>query len=55
MRLPPLLTWFAVDHKLGFAQPMMYGTMLGAVVAVTALLLSPETKGTVFKAELQVK
>ncbi len=53
--VPPLLTWFAVNQKLGFAQPMMYGTLLGVVVAVTALLLSPETKGTVFKAELQVK
>ena len=34
---------------------MLYGTILGAVVAVVALILSPETKGTVFKSERTVK
>ncbi len=32
---------------------MLYGTIIGAFVTVTALLLSPETKGTVFSSDLQ--
>jgi gas vesicle protein len=34
---------------------MLYGTIIGAVVAVIALILSPETKGLKFSSELQVK
>jgi len=34
---------------------MLYGTMIGAVVAVAALILSPETKGMRFTCEVQVK
>jgi hypothetical protein len=34
---------------------MLYGTILGAVVAVIALVLSPETKGMKFTSEPQIK
>jgi gas vesicle protein len=30
---------------MGFAMPMLYGTVIGAVVVVTTLLMSPETMG----------
>jgi SHS family lactate transporter-like MFS transporter len=43
--VPPAITYLAVDRGFGFPAPMLYGTILGAVVAVVALLLSPETKG----------
>jgi hypothetical protein len=50
----PALTYFAVDHQLGFAIPMLFGTTLGLVSVVIALLLSPETKGHVFQSDLVV-
>jgi SHS family lactate transporter-like MFS transporter len=53
--VPPAVTFLAVDRGLGFPQPMLYGTILGAVVAVIALLLSPETKGMKFTSDPQVK
>ncbi len=53
--VPPAITYLAVDKGLGFPGPMLYGTILGAVVAVIALSLSPETNGTVFKSDLTVK
>ena len=53
--MPPTITYLAVDKGMGFPQPMLYGTIIGAVVAVIALLLSPETKGLKFTSELQVR
>ena len=53
--VPPAITYLAIDRGFGFPAPMLYGTILGAVVAVVALILSPETKGTVFKSERTVK
>jgi SHS family lactate transporter-like MFS transporter len=53
--VPPAITYLAVDRGLGFPGPMLYGTVLGAVVAVVALILSPETKGTKFTSEVTVK
>jgi MFS transporter, SHS family, lactate transporter len=50
----PVLTYFAVDHQLGFAIPMLFGTTIGLVSVVIALLLSPETKGHVFTSDLVV-
>jgi MFS transporter, SHS family, lactate transporter len=44
--VPPILTYFAVDWQIGFAIPMLIGTMLGLVNFVVALLLGPETRGT---------
>jgi SHS family lactate transporter-like MFS transporter len=43
--VPPLLTYFAVERGMGFAMPMLYGTIIGAAMVVAALLVSPETKG----------
>jgi MFS transporter, SHS family, lactate transporter len=53
--VPPTITFLAVDRGMGFPEPMLYGTIIGAVVAVIALILSPETKGLKFSSELQIK
>jgi hypothetical protein len=37
---------------MGFAVPMLIGTVVGSVSVILALLVSPETKGKVFVAEL---
>jgi hypothetical protein len=37
---------------MGFAVPMLIGYLIGAATLVSALLLSPETKGKVFVADL---
>lgn len=46
--VPPVLTYFATDPSwnVGFAIPMLIGTMLGLVNFIVALALGPETKGT---------
>jgi len=53
--VPPTITYLAVDRGMGFPQPMLYATIIGAVVAVVALALSPETKGVKFTSDVQVK
>jgi MFS transporter, SHS family, lactate transporter len=53
--VPPAVTYLTVDKGMGFPQPMLYGTIIGAVVAVLALIVSPETKGMKFTSDLQVK
>jgi SHS family lactate transporter-like MFS transporter len=53
--VPPVVTFLAVDKGMGFPQPMLYGRILGALVAVIALILSPETKGMKFTSDLQIK
>jgi hypothetical protein len=50
----PVLAFFAVNFNLGYAVPMLVGTVVAAASVVISLLLSPETKGTVLVAELQV-
>ena len=50
----PALTYFATTFQLGFAIPMLIGTLVGSISVVIALLLSPETKGTDLVAELKV-
>jgi SHS family lactate transporter-like MFS transporter len=50
--VPPVISYFAVEHHVGFAVPMLIGTLVGAGTMIGALLLSPETKGTVFVADL---
>ena len=50
----PVLAYFAVNFNLGYAIPMLVGTVAAAVSVVIALSLSPETKGKVLVAELQV-
>ena len=53
--VPPTITYLAVDRGMGFPEPMLYGTIIGAVIAVVALVFSPETKGLRFTSEVQVK
>ena len=50
----PVLTYFAVNQGMGFAKPMMYGTVGSLVVYVIAVYLGPETKGMVMTADLEV-
>jgi SHS family lactate transporter-like MFS transporter len=50
--VPPAISYFAVEQQMGFAVPMLIGTVAGAANVVVALLISPETKGKVFAAEL---
>ena len=50
----PVLAFFAVNFSLGYAIPMLVGTVVAAISVVISLLLSPETKGKVLVAELQV-
>jgi MFS family permease len=49
--VPPAVTYLAVDRGMGFPAPMLYGTVLGAIVAVIALIVSPETKGKMMTAD----
>src|SRR5438270_2584201 len=50
----PVLAYFATTYNVGYAVPMLVGTVAAAVSVVIALSLSPETKGKVLVAELQV-
>ena len=50
----PILTYFAVNQGMGFAKPMMYGTIGSLVVYIIAVYLGPETKGMVMTADLEV-
>ena len=50
--VPPVMSYFAVENHMGFAVPMLIGYLIGAATLVSALLLSPETKGKVFVADL---
>jgi hypothetical protein len=43
-----------VNQGMGFAKPMMYGTIGSLVVYVIAVFLGPETKGKVMTADLEV-
>jgi SHS family lactate transporter-like MFS transporter len=47
-----VISYFAVEQQMGFAAPMLIGTLVGAGSVVMALLISPETKGKVFVSEL---
>ncbi len=51
--VPPLLTYCAVDRGMGFAMPMLYGTIIGSAVVIAALLVSPETKGRALPSGLE--
>jgi hypothetical protein len=51
---PPVLTYFAVEQHMDSALPMLIGTIRGLVSFVVTLFFSPETKGKVRVADLQV-
>ena len=50
----PIVTFFAINHDLGFAIPMLVGTVVGSISFIIALLLGPETKGKVLVPDLVV-
>jgi MFS transporter, SHS family, lactate transporter len=50
----PILTWFAVEQGMGFAKPMLFGTTIGLISFVIALLLGPETRGKVLVSDLEL-
>ena len=52
--VPLVLTFFAEYYQVGLVIPMLVGTVAAATSVVIALLISPETKGKVLVAELQV-
>jgi len=54
--VPPILTYFATapGWELGFAIPMLIGTLFGRVNFIPSVVFGPETKGTVMVAELSV-
>jgi SHS family lactate transporter-like MFS transporter len=52
--VPPLLTFLAINLDLGFAIPMLVGTLFGLVNFIFSLVFGPETKGTVMVADLVV-
>jgi SHS family lactate transporter-like MFS transporter len=52
--VPPVLTYFAIERHLGFALPMLIGTVGGLISFVVTLFFSPETKGKVMEADLEI-
>lgn len=50
----PVMAFFATSYHLGYAVPMLVGTLAAAGSVVISLLLSPETKGKELTAELVV-
>jgi SHS family lactate transporter-like MFS transporter len=52
--VPPVLTYFAVQRQMGFAVPMLIGTVGGLLSFVVTLFFSPETKGKTMEADLEL-
>ena len=52
--VPVVISYLAVERNMGFALPMLIATWAGCLCAIAALLVSPETKGKVFVADLTV-
>ena len=50
----PIIAYFANTWRLGYAIPMMVGTMVFATSYIAALLVGPETKGKELVAELSI-
>ncbi len=51
----PVLAYFAVNYQVGYAVPMLIGTVVAAASVVIALLLSPETKGVELVSDIRVR
>jgi hypothetical protein len=49
-----LLVWYATTHQISLAGPILVTTVAGLAVFLTAVLLSPETRGKVLVADLTV-
>lgn len=52
--MAPVLSYFAIEMKMGFALPMMISTMFFLVLVVIFVLLGPETKGKHLTSDLDV-
>jgi SHS family lactate transporter-like MFS transporter len=52
--VPPILTYFAISWNLGFAIPMLIGTLFGLVNFILSLAFGPETKGVEMVPDLVV-
>ena len=52
--ISPLLVWYATRHQMGLSGPILVTTIVGLAVFLTAVMLSPETKGKVLIPELTV-
>src|SRR5262249_52633361 len=50
----PVITWFAVNQKLGFALPMMICACVAIVCYIGSLLAWPDTKGQEMVADLEL-
>jgi len=50
----PVLTYFAIEMKMGFAMPMMISTTVFLIIVIIAVALGPETKGKKLTADLEV-
>src|SRR5580698_5706693 len=50
----PIVTYFATTWHMGFAIPMMVGTIGGSCLLALAMIFSPETKGTRMVSEIQL-
>jgi SHS family lactate transporter-like MFS transporter len=50
----PVLAYFATTYQIGYAAPMLVGTVVAAFSVVIALSLSPETMGKELTADLVV-
>jgi SHS family lactate transporter-like MFS transporter len=50
--VPLVISYVAVEQQVGFALPMLIGTVGGAASAIMALFMSTETKGKVFVSDL---
>ena len=50
--VPLVISYFAVEHQMGFAVPMLIATIVGALNVIIAVLMGPETKGKVLVPEL---
>jgi len=52
--ISPLLVWYASIHQIALSGPILVTTVVGLVIFLVAVLLSPETKGKVLVADLTV-
>src|SRR5690348_2016036 len=50
----PILTWFAVEQRLGFALPMMICASVAIVCYIASLLAWPDTKGQEMVPDLEL-
>jgi SHS family lactate transporter-like MFS transporter len=52
--ISPLLVYYATSHQIALSGPILVTTIVGVAIFLTAVLLSPETKGKVLVADLTV-